>query len=298
MRLPVALMSFDRPDHLQAVAQTVLRQRVGGAIEYDYFLFQDGWRHRATGREKCDIEANRRCIDVFKAYFPEGVVVADDDNYGVAHNFDRAERALFCDHDYDAAIFLEDDMLLQPHYFEVLEELIDFALEKDYVGMVSAYGHKVDTPLAEQRRRRREICAMNEHNWGFALTRAFWRRRDPIVRPYLDMIADIDYRDRSEKKDEIQAWQVSYGRGGAGYLSSQDSVKNMASEVLGCLRLSTFTNNAVYIGKAGEHMSSDRFFERGYHRTVLYPEPHSGFERPSWEELMRRTRMSARISAA
>jgi hypothetical protein len=283
--LPVALMSFDRPDYLEAVLQTVVCQRGYRRWTPRFFLFQDGAEAASTGNKYADPAMIKSSIAVFQKYLPDGEVIDSRYNLGVAHNFDRAERLFFDDNTYECAVFLEDDMLLQPHYMEVLTELLELALEHPYIGVVSAYGYRNTMAIDEQRRMSNRLCLMNEHNWAFGITRQCWQRRNQIVAQYLEIIDGIEYRDRKEKHPEINAMLRGLGRGGSGYLSSQDSIKNMACEVLGIHRVSTYTNNARYIGRKGLHMTEERFFERGYHRTVLFPDAHGQFVVPSANEL-------------
>lgn len=283
--LPIAIMSFDRPDYLEAVMQTLVRQTGFGGRQPEVFLFQDSGRAASTGEVYADPVKIAQCVELFRQYFPGGEVFEAPFNLGVAHNFDRAEKFFFIDNAFDCAVFLEDDMLLQPHYMEVLVELLNMALDNPHIGVVSAYGMRNDLPLEAQRRARQDLCLMNEHNWAFGITRACWEKRNRIVSHYLEIIHGVEYRERKARHPEINAMLRGLGRGGRGYLSSQDSIKNMACETLGIFRVSTCTNNARYIGRKGLHMTEERFFQRGYHRTVLYPEPHGNFAVPSIETL-------------
>ncbi|HEX2590786.1 MAG TPA: glycosyltransferase family A protein [Rhizomicrobium sp.] len=284
-KLPIVIMSFDRPKYLEAVLQSLIRQKKPEGYELVYYLFQDGETVEGTDTQvaaHADIQAS---IDRFRDYFPDGIVVPSKVNLGVALNFDRAERLLFLEERYDGAFFFEDDMLLQPHYLLVMAKLFEIALSREDFGVFTAYGEHPSMPLEEQRRRATELVPMNEHNWAFGLTRQAWLRRDKIVSEYLRIIDGVPYRERGEKHPEINRWLRSFGRGGAGYLSSQDSIKNMACEVLGIARLTTVTNNARYIGRKGLHMGEDRFYERGYHRTILFDDIPDHFDVPTIGEL-------------
>ena len=285
--VPIAVMAFDRPDYLARVLQSVRAQDPPAAFTPRFVLFQDAAVSARSGEALADPRRIAESVAVFRRYMPDGEVMESAHNLGVAMNFDRAERKLFLECDYEFAIFLEDDMILQPQYFNVMGALMRIALSRPDIGMVSGYGLRSDTPLPEQRRRRRELCLMNEHNWAFGLTAACWRARDAVIGPYLALLRDVDYRRRAELRDEIMAFQRALGRLGRGYHSSQDSIKNLACEVLGYWRLSTVTNNALYIGRKGEHMNKEKFMRRGYARTVLFDAPHGRFEPPSIETLRR-----------
>ncbi len=287
MKIPIAFMSFDRPDLLEQVLQSVLRQRPVEGYEFDYYLFQDGWQNRSDGAAKCDPKAANACISLFKQYLPAGQVFRSTINLGVAGNFDRAEREFFERNVHDVAFFFEDDMVLQPTYFRTMCKLAEVALSSNHIGMFSAYGYKVSTPHDVQASKSQDLCLMNEHNWAFGITRKCWAARNVLLLEYLDIMNKIDYRDRKNYHSRIYALQRLLGRHGNGYHTSQDSMKNLACEALGYYRVTTYTNNAQYIGRTGEHMNESRFYDRGYHKTVLFRGEAEAYHVPSVHQLQK-----------
>ncbi len=287
--IAVAVMSFDRPHYLERVLQTVVAQLPMRDAEPVFYLFQDGSQSPRTRQVFGNAKLMEESVRVFRKYLPQGHVFDSKVNLGVAMNFDRAERTLFEENGYEAAIFLEDDLLLQPHYFQVMEDMLALAAGRDDIGMVTALGFQHHTPLAEQRAHANEVRLMDEHNWAFGLLRKTWEKRDAALRPYLQLVANIDYRerDKGDRKLALRALQQSLGRHGAGYLTSQDSMKNLAFELLGLHRITSFTNNARYVGKEGEHSTAEKFAARGYDRTIMYDRPHGGFQIPDGPELRR-----------
>lgn len=279
-------MSFDRPDLLESVLQTVKRQNPTDSMDLEFYIFQDGWENRTTGENKCDPVAAKACVETFKRYFPGGHVRDAKINLGIAGNFDRAEREFFEDQAFDAGFFFEDDMILQPDYFRAMEKLLHLTTEHNYIGMFSAYGYKVSSPIEIQTENADRLCLMNEHNWAFGLTRRCWIERNKMIQQYLDLLNTIDYRERGAFHPQIHAMQRRLGRAGQGYHSSQDSMKNLACEYLGFFRVTTFTNNAQYIGRTGEHMDESRFYARGYHNTRLYRGELKDFNVPTVDELI------------
>jgi hypothetical protein len=167
--------------------------------------------------------------------------------------------------------------------------LLEITAQRDDIGMVSARGYKNGTPLADQQRQAREIRLMDEHNWAFGMHRDAWCARNRVLRPYVKLMTSIDYRkrDKGEMKARLSALQKSLSRHGRGYLTSQDSMKNLAFELLGRHRITTFTNNARYIGKVGLHSNEEKFVARGHHDTIVYQGEHDGFRVPSTEALRR-----------
>ncbi|MBY6243599.1 glycosyltransferase family 2 protein, partial [Methylosinus sp. Sm6] len=140
LRMPIAIMSFDRPQYLQAVLQSLARQHWPATLEPQFFLFQDSAKSGRTGAALGDEDAAAASVRVFQRYFPDGVVVQAEHNLGVARNFDRAERVFFEDLRAEAAVFLEDDMVLSRYYFAAMAELAEIALRRPEIGMFSAYG--------------------------------------------------------------------------------------------------------------------------------------------------------------
>ena len=115
------------------------------------------------------------------------------------------------------------------------------------------------------------------------MTAEAWRARDKVLTPYLDLLRAVDYRERDKglTKLQLHALQRSLSRYGRGYLTSQDSMKNMAFELIGRHRITTFTTNARYIGREGLHSTAKKFIASGYDRTVIFDQAHDGFDIPS-----------------
>jgi hypothetical protein len=288
-RLAVAVMSFNRPQYLERVLQTVVSQLPTRRMQLDFFLFQDGALSPRTNTIVADTAMLKASETVFTRHLPQGAVFTTPINLGVALNFDRAERTIYEEFGYDAALFLEDDLVLQPGYFRVIERLLDLTADRPDIGMVSARGFANQTPLSQQHRQVRDLCLMDEHNWAFAMHRKAWAARDTVLQPYLELMRKVDYRERDKgpMKTTLHALQRSFSRHGAGYLTSQDSMKNMAFELLSMHRVSTFVNMARYIGKEGLHSTADKFSARGYGRTIMYEGVPDDFDLPSPEVLKR-----------
>lgn len=288
-RIAVAIMSFDRPHYLERVLQTVLCQHPFTQLTPEFFLFQDGAESLRTGKRFGDRDKLVEAQAVFARYLPHGKVLESTYNLGVALNFDRAERTLYEELDYEVVLFLEDDLILHPAYFRTVERLLELTADRPDIGMVSARGFANDTPLLVQRAQAHRVELMDEHNWAFAMRRAAWRQRDEVLQPYLRLMREVDYRERDqgEMKLTLHTLQRSLGRYGKGYLTSQDSMKNMAFELLGIHRLTTFANFARYIGKEGLHSNAEKFATRGYGNTVVYDRIQTEFDIPSNETLRR-----------
>lgn len=103
---PIAVMSFDRPDYLREVLESIARQKDCAIVDTGIYLFQDGAVNAASGEQRADPKDINECKRIFEEFFPNGQTFVSPVNLGVALNFERAEKFVFEQLDSDAAIFL------------------------------------------------------------------------------------------------------------------------------------------------------------------------------------------------
>ncbi len=246
--------------------RSLAAQRSADLDRRSIWLFQDGSRNPFSGVVRGDPAKIEHNILLFRHYFPDGLVHEAAQNLGVALNFDRAERYAFEDRSDAACIFLEDDLVLSPHYIATLDRMLALALDDQRIGYVSACGdHR--TTLDQQRRDPGRFIVM-QGNWGFGLTRAQWLRNQPFVDQYLDLVRGVDYRLRRNRPifDLYTQWGMQRA------VSSQDRMKVIASCLTGGLRLNTTACLGQYIGRKGVHCTEAMFLRAGYDTTVVYPD--------------------------
>src|SRR6185437_6897622 len=107
--LPVAILSYDRPQYLGPVLRSLRRQmRPGEPVT----LFQDGAYNEHSARWKADPAAIDACVALFRAVFPWGEVHRSPVNLGIAGNYRRAETHCFVTRGAAQGLFLEDDLVL------------------------------------------------------------------------------------------------------------------------------------------------------------------------------------------
>lgn len=271
-KAPIFVMSFNRPDYLLKVLES-LREQVDCDLEQrTIVLFQDGAINQYSNeRHAYEYEINN-CVEIFKRLFPSKPVMLSPANVGVALNFERAERHGFEEIAADSIIFLEDDLVLGRHYVATIDRLIEIFATDQRVGYVAAYGDHITT-IEDQRAHRQRLIALT-HNWGFALYRRQWLRMRPYLLEYLELVKDVDYRYKDAKA--ICRLFASWGFGCPAI--SQDAAKTIACCRDKVIKLNTFACNATYIGARGLHMNPKIFSQRGYDKTVLYGDLLEGFE--------------------
>ena len=287
---PIFVMSFNRPDYLKEILESLRAQRDCDIGRRKIFLFQDGAVNPYSNKRHANDTEIRASINTFRQRFPQGTVIESPMNLGIALNFERAEKFGFEDMANEAIIFLEDDLVLNHYYITVLDELIARFWESEKVGYLAAYGDH--TAAIEAQARNRDKLILLDHNWGFALYRRQWLRMRKNVLEYLSIVQNSDYNDRDVEK--IRALFASWGYGCPA--TSQDAAKTISCCIDGVIKLNTYVCNGVYIGERGVHMNPDLFSRRGYRKTALYRDKVSSFQALDdllYETLLKRQRMWA-----
>jgi hypothetical protein len=238
------------------------------------YCFLDGSVNRFSGVRRASPERIASCARSFAEAFPQEELHVSPVNVGVALSYDRAERYLFLEKRHEHVLFLEDDLVLQPHYVSVIRALIREFGDQRRVGAFSAFGDH-DATLAEQRARRHAIREMG-HSWAYCVPRARWLETRRHYAPYLRYISGVDYVLRSN--DRI--WRLYRRLGVKPVASSQDGAKSVAMLRAGQLRVSTFTNNGRYIGRRGVHFSPAIYARLGYgeREKLVFTEAEDRFE--------------------
>jgi hypothetical protein len=277
-RLPIAILSFNRPDYLRRVLQSLRRQIQRGD---EIVLFQDGAFNPASRQWKSDPARIGECIAVFRAIIPWGEIRQSPDNLGSAHNYRRAEAYAFVERDHDACLFLEDDLVLSRHYLAAIHTLIGWAHNDPRIAYVSAYGD-LWAGLYDQWRNRRGLMHMHE-NWGFAMTRAAWLDEQPFRRSYFALIEGTDYTQR----DHQQIRSFFHDRGIETPITGQDFPRWFVTMQLGKVRISTTACYARYIGREGQHATAEYYDRLGFGQTRMAPWPPNGLAPPTDVEMAR-----------
>jgi hypothetical protein len=260
-RFPIAILSFDRPHYFREVLLS-LRPQVD---EQDrIILFQDGAWNAYSKTLKTDPSLVEACVDLFREIVPWGTVAQSETNIGVAENYERAEQEVFGRLKAPYALFLEDDLVLGPHYLAVTRMLLDLARQEPRIAYVSASG-KFWATAGEQEAGAAELYPMPNFV-GFAMTRRAWRAERPFRRRYLQLVVGRDYGERNDKR--IRRFYRK--RGWDFEVTSQDGARRVAAMERGCVLVSTLACHAKYIRKIGIHGTEEHYQRTGYAASVLF----------------------------
>jgi hypothetical protein len=262
MNIAIAILSFDRPNYLRQVLDSLKLNDLSGC---DIYCFQDNWKTingKIVAREK----SVKKSIIAWKNSGIKGSFFLQPNNLAPALHFDFVEKLLFREKKYERVVFLEDDMVLQPNYISTLKYMFNKYGDDPRVAMISAYGSHYNHSLEDQEKNKHKLAGMH-HNWAFGLTREFWERRQPFVEEYLEkFMYGVEYRERNN--GAILSWLKEKGCGFQA--TSQDSIKEAAGTFLNAIKITCYPNLAKYIGRVGLHANTINYKKSGFDQQIIY----------------------------
>lgn len=254
---PIVIMSFDRPEYLARLCESLKRQEGFSLDEGNIHLFQDGAVSPRTGLGYTNPDKIQACIETFEAAFPRGKVHASPVNLGIALNFQRAETLAFKELEADCAYFFEDDLELGPLYLAALERIYEQVKARSDVAYFAAYGTHMQSSNAAAPK----IVPL-EHHWGFGLLRSAWLKMQPWLQPFYTIYGKCDYKWRPH----VAIVEEYLKKDVAHHQTSQDVAKTLACSSLGLARINTDVSYARYIGAQGQSFDESKFKELGFDR--------------------------------
>lgn len=264
----IAIITYSRAQYFELVFSSILNQRINGvriSDLYDIYVFHDGLANDGGADTAKSHAAIARLVE---AKSNAVTYVGQSKNLGIALHFDYIERFLFEQKGYGYGFFFEDDLLLAPGHMQTLSLLRERFGDDERVGMIAANSTGAFHSIEVQKQNQAAYLPM-DHNWAFGLSREFWRRRQPFVDLYLKFVRDIRYKDRPTQA--ILKWLDRCGLHARA--SSQDYIKQCATAIAGGVRISTFPNYGLYIGREGVHCTPELFSKMGFSESQVYPHP-------------------------
>jgi hypothetical protein len=243
-RYPINVICFNRPELLKIVLHSIKVQTI--PIPEDQLNFWvDGY---AGSKDESLNQINRtdETISLIKDAFPNCQVHVSETNLGIARNYWRAEINSFEDLKATSAYFLEEDIVLSPHYFELLMRLDTYLSANSDVSQLSVTGD-----IAGNLSDPDEYFQTSGHSWGYLLRAWHHFERKPFLTGYIELISKNPYFLRSNLEGEILTYFFSKGVAIAGL--GQDSIKDGLKNYFSRISISTIEPWATNIGTVGEH---------------------------------------------
>ncbi len=262
MKRAVAILSFNRPDYLKKVIDSVKEQTY---TDFDYWLFQDGNLNQFSWRRAANQTDIDKCIEIFKEAFPKGKVEYSKTNIGIGLNWKRCEEQLFLEEEYEEVIFLEDDLVLSPPYMETMVNMFDQFRDDDRVGMINAYGEVGGNRFPEVGPP--SLIRRMGHLWAIGVSKKQWLKRRKLMLEFYDIIGDKDYRFRPWQ--EIANFYAANGIK-QDIALGQDGCKTAVLLLSKQVKVSPSVNLAKYIGEKGFHADPANYQMHQYGTMPVY----------------------------
>ena len=284
MKAPIVLTAYNRPDYFKKVLNSISSQ----CWDRDVYCVVDGPRYKE------DLELIKQSFSLSKEIIPHCETVIANQNQGVAGIMKYAREIAFKDNDF--MILVEDDSVLQPHYLQQLDLLIEKFKKDERVAMINCFGehhrskksHRYsyidyskeedNKCSAEDQKLNKDKLILMDHMWAYAMRRSSYNKILDIMQGFWELIPQ-EYRARPHGK--ILEYMSQFGIDPQKIVSSQDSCTSSALIARGMIKISTFTNNFKYIGEVGEHSRPNNFRDAGWSDQDVYDSYQENF---MWDE--------------
>ena len=255
---PIGILLFNSPEY----SEIVLRSLSSQDIKVDpsrVVITVDGYinsKDEAVGKNN-QVD---QVIEIAEKYFPNSKIVHNENNQGIAKQFQFLENELFNFPNSEWALFLEHDFELFPNYLRGIDTFVKVANQFDEVVQVDCTG---GSAMALSRGSNSVYPA--GHHWAYALKKSHHFERNFILSEYIDSISTSYYlRDWQEINNTLQRHGV-YPLG-----SDKDHVEAAIRNNMGKLALTSGLRMGRHIGAEGEHFTPEMFEKMGFQNWDSY----------------------------
>lgn len=280
----VVVVAYNRPDYFKRVIESIERNPEASSLPFFFML---------DGGPSAKQEENAKIIQ--NSIISHKYIILRDENYGCAKNLIDARRFMFDWCKFEKVIVMEDDLIVTPQYFGLLERLHRWATENyDNVGVVQTWNYCF-LSVDEKRERLQDVIDSGYYWWSFVsycIDRSAWNRISPILYEYESRFIDTlpqspqFFKQRSKPglsnlAPEIRQWikklikqrQVSplfpdrqfrvlpidlesFFSSDA-FEPNQDLMTGFALWMAGMIKVQTIVNRAKHIGEIGITFTND-----------------------------------------
>jgi len=165
MNTPIALFTYNRPEHTRRTIEALLRNSEAG--EHDLIIYSDA---ALTSDKQSSVEEVRSFIKTIKG-FSSVTIHHRPHNFGLAKSIIDGVSEVLLKH--ETIIVLEDDMVTSPHFLSYMRDGLNRYSNDDRVISIHAYVFPVKADLPDT------FFLPGADCWGWAT----WRRGWDIFNP-------------------------------------------------------------------------------------------------------------------
>lgn len=248
-KLGICVVAWNRPKYLK---QTLESLKANDLTDTKVYLFQDGHTCKFTGTQLTPSKTIEKSVETFREIFPKGAIHLQKENVSVAIN--QYDALTLMAQAHEQFIFLEDDVLLSPHYIQLMRILDKQFADDDRIASISpsfrAYCERKEWQDNEDK-----LILENGHIWAELYWSDKLRKVLDIYLSYYSMVKDKPYKARphGQIRQLFEDSKFSYAK-----VTSQDMGKDWAVYMTGMKRARMKVNRATGIGDVGFHSTPQK----------------------------------------
>ena len=273
-KLCITIRSFKRPDYLKQCLESLENN---SDLNVDFFFFQDGAVNPFSGKRYATDEEIKASLKVFQdSKLPNKTIFVSQHNLGpIIRNRLQLEYVFPL---YEYGIFIDNDLIFNKHYIKTMKVLFEQFKDTNAGSIQSSFrfSHRNYQSLKDAIKLQDKVAFGFSHRWEIGLWKESWDKIKPIITPYFELTARIDFKEflynGSIYKDIRNKCRDIYGcQHGTGDTPTEDFVLEKSIEKAGYKGLHTLTLRHKTIGKKGMFsFRSTRFKDGGYAKIPLH----------------------------
>jgi len=192
---PIGIRLFNRPEHVRELLSSLASQSI--PVDASLLTFSvDGFSGSLDEiRGRADNTAQVAAL--VTEYFPAATILQFASNVGIGESTFELQTKVFANEDANWAIFLEEDIVLEPDFLAAMEHLVKLAQDHEEIVKVGTgqlnLGY-LQTPIKSGRK----DFFLGQGTKAIAERRTFFEQRKGLTEVYLATIAGRQYSDRDE----------------------------------------------------------------------------------------------------
>lgn len=193
---PIALFTYNRPDHTQKAVESLLLN--AEAKDSELFIFSDGPKNEKAVE---GVKKNREYIHEVKKLegsgFKKVTLVEREKNCGLANSLIAGITDVI--NKYGEIIVVEDDLVLSPFFLDFMNKGLDKYREDERIGAISAYIYSDMNNLPDT------FFIRHFHCWGWATWSRAWKLLNTDAK---DLLRQMRWK---KKEFDVGGFAGAYG---------------------------------------------------------------------------------------
>jgi hypothetical protein len=203
---PIGIRLFNRPEHVRELLSSLASQSI--PVEASSLTFSIDGFSGSLDEKRGRADNTAQVAALVTEYFPAATILQFASNVGIGESTFALQSKVFASGDSDWAIFLEEDIVLEPDFLAAMDHLIQLAQDHEEIVKVGTgllnLGY-LQIPIKPGRKN----FFLGHGTKAFAERRTFFVQRRSLTEIYLATIAGRQYSDRDE--EQVFATMAEHG---------------------------------------------------------------------------------------